>query len=131
VSRRLSPVALALCLLAGGCGLLGSVDIEGIENDVRMRLMAQSSTPPIGGAGGQSSGPPAVSVSCPDEVESKRGTRFNCSASVTRIGSQTTDPIPGGAPGITTPSAQTQRYVVRGTVTSDSGEARWELRPAD
>ncbi len=128
--RLLALIVLCAGVLAGGCGPFGGVDTDGIENDVRLRLIAQGSTSsPIGG--GQSSGPPAVSVSCPDEVKSEKGTRFRCSASVTRIGSQTTDPIPGGAPGITGPSAETQEYVVQGTVTGDSGDARWTLRPAD
>ena len=127
---RLLALAVLSTVLAAGCGPLGGVDTDGIENDIRLRLLAQGSVAsPLGRP--QSGGAPAVSVSCPDEVKSEEGTRFRCSASLTRIGSQTTDPIPGGAPGITTPSAETQSYVVEGTVTSGSGDARWTLRPAD
>ena len=127
----LASIALSAAALAAGCGPLGSVDTDGIDLDVRQRLIAQGSTPsPIGGSP-QSSRPPAVSVSCPDDVKSEEGTRFRCSATVTRIGSQTTDPIPGGAPGIETPKSETQNFVVEGRVTSDSGDARWVLRPTD
>jgi hypothetical protein len=133
---RLRPVqrVLALSVLAAaafaGCGPLGGVDTEGIEHDVRMRLMAQgASADPLSGA--QSSGSPAVSVSCPDEVKSEEGTRFRCSASVTRIGSPGAPATPGAAPGTTAPSAQTQDFVVEGTVTSGAGDARWTLRTAD
>ena len=125
--RRLALTLLPAAALVAGCGPFGEVDTDGIENDVRVRLTAAASTSsPIGG--GQSS-PPAVSVSCPNEVKSEKDTRFRCSASVTQFRSKTTDPIPGGAPGITAPSADTQEYVVEGTVTSDSGDARWTLRP--
>jgi hypothetical protein len=111
-------VVLASAALAG-CGPLGGVDTEGIEHDVRMHLMAQGATAaPLSGA--QSSGSQAVSVSCPDKVKSEEGTHFRCSASVTSLGA------PGAA---TTP--QTQNFVVEGTVTSGSGDARWTLRPAD
>jgi hypothetical protein len=124
----LSVLAAAAC---AGCGPLGGVDTEGIEHDVRMRLMAQGATAGAPLSGAQSSGSQAVSVSCPDEVKSEEGVRFRCSASVTSLGQPGAPATPGAAPGVGAPSAQTQDFVVEGTVTSGSGDARWTLRATD
>ena len=120
---------LAPLALLGGCGLFSSVDTDKLERDIQVRLLAQSQMPSAIPGTPQSSTPPAVSVSCPESVENQEGTRFRCSATATRIG--TAPPTPGAAPGLNTPSAQTQRYEVNARVVDDSGAVRWTARPVD
>jgi hypothetical protein len=126
--RRL--LLLAPLALVAGCGLFSKVDTEKLERDIQLRLIAQDSTPSGTPGISQGSTAPAISVSCPKKVENKEGTRFQCSASSTRINTGPATPSTPGAPGLST-SAQTQRYEVDARVVDDSGSVRWTARLAD
>ena len=112
-----------------GCGLFSSIDTDKLERDIQLRLITQSQMPSALPSTPQSSTPPAVSVSCPDDVPNEQGARFRCSATATRINAGPTTPTTPGTPGLSTPSAQTQRYEVNVRVVDGAGAVRWTARP--
>ena len=126
--RRL--LSLAPLILLAGCGLFSSVDTDDLENDIRVRLIAQGQMPSGIPSGPPSSSPPAVSVSCPSNVSNEKGARFRCSATTTRFNAGPGQTTPS-TPGLSTPSAETQRYEVNVRVVDDSGAVRWTARPVD
>ena len=114
-----------------GCGLLSSIDTDKLERDIQLRLITQSQMPGALPSTPQSSTPPAVSVSCPDDVPTEQRARFRCSATATRISAGPTTPTTPGTPSLSTPSAQTQRYEVNVRVVDGAGAVRWTARPVD